>query len=298
MTPFSEMVSLTTSSTVDIHVPANALRVRVYDVADGKPLTTAEIMIHNRWSDGGASRSAVNTVAVSGPITELPPQRIGTTEVRVRAAGYSDAGPLSVTVDDSIRDRMLDVPMTRSTIKTDVQILLDGIAPAAGAEIGAFSGGQMTWHGTADGSGRIAVPDAVTKTRVVVRHPSAASDVVVFGPLNGPQRISLSPAAPPLLVKVQRRNGKPIGPAAAQISLWLAGGVRLTGVEAAFATWSIAATAPDGTFVARGVRAAPFRLFATRNISEAQILTGTFDGLATTIPYPWPAAAAVTLVSE
>jgi hypothetical protein len=36
--PFSEMVSISTSRTLDFNIPANALRARVFDAADGKPL--------------------------------------------------------------------------------------------------------------------------------------------------------------------------------------------------------------------------------------------------------------------
>lgn len=292
--PFSELVQITASDTIDIHVPANALRVRVYDVADGAPLTVGEIMIHSRWSDG----TAVATIAVNGPVTELPPQRLGTSEIRVRAAGYRDAEPISIVVDASLRDRVIEIPMTRSSETSDIVILLDGVAPASGAEIGAFSNDRMMWRGTADDAGRIAIPDSVAQSRVVIRHPSAASDVVLFGTLAWPQRISLVPAAPPLLVKVVRRDGTPVGPSAAQISLWLARGVRLSGAEAAFATWSLAATSPNGTFLARGLRSSSFRLFATRNATLTQIASGTFDTLATTIPYPWPASPSITLLDE
>jgi len=219
-------------------------------------------------------------------------------EIRVRAAGYSDAGPVQVLIDQSLRDRLIEIPITRNTATASMVILLDGVYPAAGAEIAAFSNGQMTWHGTADGEGRITIPDGATKTRVVVRHPSSASEVVIFGTLSGTERFSLERAAPPLAIKIVRRDGTRIGPAAAQVSLWLARGVRLTGAEAAFATWSIAATAPDGTFIARGLHPRPFRLFVTRRASFAQIESGAFDTLATTIPYPWPADATVQILDE
>jgi hypothetical protein len=255
-------------------------------------------MIHNRWSDQSGSPSAVTTVAISGPITDLPPQRIGTTEIRVRAAGYGDAGPILVQVDQSLRDRIIEVPMTRSTETADMVILIDGVSPAAGAEIAAFSNDQMMWHGSADGEGHIAIPESVTRARVVVRHPSAASDVVLFGKLSGPQRLSLARAAPPLVVKVVRSDGTRMGPAAAKLSIWLTGGVRLTGAEAAFATWSLAATSPDGTFIARGLHPKSLRLLATRQASFAQIQTGTFDGLASTIPYPWPTTYTIQVIDE
>lgn len=296
--PFSQLVQINDSTTLDIRIPENALRARIFDTADGKPLEHAEILIHNRWSDELGPHAMVATVLANSEITALPPQRIGTSEVRVRAAGYADGGPITVNVDGSVRDRLIEIPMTRSTETSDLVIQLDGLAPAVGAEVAAWSGDQLLWRGTADEVGRLAVPESIAQTRIVIRHPSGASVVAVLGMSTGAQTISLAPAAPPLAVKVVHKDGTPVGPAAAKLSLWLVGGVRLSGPEAGFATWSFGATAPDGTLVARGLLAKRLRLFATRKASAAQIQSGTFDGLATSVPYPWPTVAIVPLVDE
>jgi hypothetical protein len=177
-------------------------------------------------------------------------------------------------------------------------IRLDGVLPAAGAEVAAWSGEQLQWLGIADESGRVSLPSEVANSRLVVRHPSAATAVVLLGSMTGPQSLSLAPPAPPLLVRVVHRDGSAVGPSPAKFSLWLAGGVRLSGAEAGIATWSLGATAPDGTVIIRGLQAKPLRLFATQKASSAQIATGAYDSLAMIIPYPWPSTSVVALVDE
>jgi hypothetical protein len=298
MPPFSEEVQVTSSRTLDFRVPGNRVRAHVYDEASGKPVIGAEVLIRNRWPGELGARSSVVSISVDDDVTELPPQRTGMSEINVRAAGYAPAGPFHLTVDERLTEKTFDIPMNRSSDGASLLILLDGATPAAGAEMATFAGDRMTWHAAADETGRILIPESVTQIRAIVRHPGAASDVVVLGPLTPGQRLSLARAAPPLLVKAVDRQGRVIGPAAANVALWLAGGVRLTGAEAAFATWSLAATAPDGTFLAKGVGSRPVRILLTRRASPREIAAGIFDSLATTITYPWPAVAEIVVADE
>jgi hypothetical protein len=293
MPPFTQDVAITSSQTLHIRVPANSLRVRVYDADDGKPIQPAQITVHNRWSDERGASSSVSSVAARGEITELPPQRPGTAAISVHAAGYKDGGPVTVPIDDATRDRLIEIAMTREADVAGLQILLDDGTPAAGAEMARFSGEEMTWHATADESGRIIVPKRVDHPRLLVRHPSAAS-VAGFG-FTDSRSMRLDPAAPPLVVKVVHRDGTPIGPSPARIMLLVG---HMTGAEAGFMTWSLGGTAPDGTFVARGLPRKAFQMLATRSASAAQIHSGSFDALATTIPYPWPAVVVVPLADE
>lgn len=295
---FSQLVQINGSMTLDVHIPLNSLRARIYDASNGKPIERAEITIHNRWADESGQHSAVKSVPATSELSPLPPQRVGTSEIRVRAAGYSDAGPIVVTVDANLRERIIDIPMSPSSRTARVLIRLDGVSPAAGAEMAAWSGEELTWLGSADDAGSISVPDDVARSRVVIRHPSAASDVVVFGTLTDSETLSLGRAAEPLMVRVVRKDGSPVGPQPAGVSLWLKGGVRLSGAEAGFATWSFGATSPDGTVLLKGLWPKPLRLFATRAATPQQIRTGMFDGLAITVPYPWPAIVDVPLVDE
>jgi hypothetical protein len=296
---FSQLVRIAESGTVDIHVPANFLRAHVFDASTHEPLDRGEIVVHNRWNDeSGSQHSTVTTTQLTGEWSDLPPQRSGTAEIRVRAVGYVSQDPITVMVADHLREHVIEIPMTRSNEKSELVIRLDGVQPAAGAEVAAWSGDQLQWLGTADESGRVSMPNEIANSRIVVRHPSAATAVVLPGSSSGPQSLSLAPPAPPLFVRVVHRDGSAVGPSPAKFSLWLAGGVRLTGAEAAFATWSLGATGPDGTLIIRGLQAKPLRLFATQKASSAQVATGAYDSLATIIPYPWPSTGVVALVDE
>lgn len=295
---FTQLVTITSSTTLDIRIPANALRARVYDAGTGRPIVPAEVVVHNRWKDELGEHSAVKSVTATGALTALPPQQSGTVEIHARAAGYRDADPVVVTADAHLRERVIDIPMTADGNSSGVTIRIDATQPADGAEVALWKGDQMMWHGVADDAGRVSIPDDVARSPLIIRHPSAASDLVLFGALSQSEVLSLSPAAPPLVVRVVHKDGRPIGPRAATISFWLLGGVRLSEAAAGFATWSFGATSPDGTVLLRGLWPRPLRLFATRTASIEQIRSGTFDNLAITIPYPWPAVADVPLVDE
>lgn len=295
--PFRDLVSIGSPGLLDIHVPANSVRVRVSDANSGAPIEHGQITIQSRWADGSGSRSGVTTVAMKGLETVLPPLREGTSEIRVQAPGYSEAEFVVLAVPESNLERVVEFRLSKSLAEPNLTILLGGSIPAGGAEVASWSGDQLIWKGTADDDGRIQIPESIARSRAIVRHPAAATTVVVFGVLTENDRLSLAPAAPPLIVHVVQRDESVIGSVAARMTIWF-GGVRLSGPEAAFATWSLAATAPDGSFVARGLPARPLRMLATRKFSLEQIRSGSLDGLASAVPYPWPALAKVTLAGE
>jgi hypothetical protein len=197
----------------------------------------------------------------------------------------------------SARERVIEIPMTTLGDVIHLTVRIEGGAPAAGAEVAAWNGEQLIWHGTADESGQIAIPKSVAGTRIFVRHPSAASVVALLAPDQPTNSLSLQAAAPPLLVRVVHKDQKPIGPRAATVAVWF-GGVRVSGPVAGFMTWSLGATSSDGTWVAKGLPAGALRMFASSSATAAQIESGIFDRLATAIPYPWPAVAIVEVADE
>jgi hypothetical protein len=81
------------------------------------------------------------------------------------------------------------------------------------------------------------------------------------------------------------------------LTIWF-GGVRLTGAAAAFATWSIGATSGDGIWIGRGLPVGPVRLLFARNVSVQQISSGSLDGMASSILYPWASVTPVILLGE
>jgi hypothetical protein len=290
---FTQDVAVARSMTLDVHVPDNVLVARVFDAADGKPIEHAEIVVRNRWSDGGGESSSVMTVPATGELTELPPQRAGTTEIQAHAAGYSSAAPQIVNIDAPVGRRVISLPLRKGEDGRALQIRI-GSAPAARAEVATFSGDRLLWRGVADDSGEVELPRSLEAVRLVVRHPDAAS-MVVMAP---GKSITLASAATPLTIRVLRRDHDAVGPAGATISLWLRGGIRLTGAEAGFATWSLGATSPEGTVTLRGLLPASLRILATRRQSAEQARRGAFDRLAETIPHPWPPLATLTLADE
>lgn len=294
MPAFSQFTRISGATTLDIHIPANSLCARVYDAVTKKPIEGAQVIVHNRWTGG----AVVGSVATSAnELTLLPPQRPGTSEIHVRAAGYREPAGITITVDEATRERMIDIPLTPGTDGKALSIRLPNGTAAVDAEVASWVGDQLAWHGVADAAGRVTIPENVLQSRLVVRHPSAASELLLPGAVAAMEVLTLAPSAPPLVVKAVRKNGTNAGPQPARLALWLAG-VRLTGLEAGYATWTSALTSIDGTMMLRGLAARPLRLFASRNASAEQIATGTFDGLAMTVPYPWPATATLTLVDE
>src|ERR1051325_286927 len=290
---FAEDHAITESTELDIHVPANTLRVRVTD-QDSRPVERGSIIVHDRWTGGGAAA----VVPIQGESTPLPPQHPGAAEVRVRAPGYAESAPITIQIDDRLRDHVIDVKLDRDKTSVLVTIRPSDGAGAQGAEVSAFTAGRMTWHAVADDSGVVAVPAIVARGRVVVRHPAGASKVVILGDDQRENAVTLEAPAPPLVAKVVHRDGRPVGPASARISIWLVGGQRLSGDEAGFATWSFGGTTPDGTFVAKGLEQCSIRLLATTKASRAQTETGMFDPAAKTIPYPWPPVATIIPADE
>jgi len=297
MPPFSQNVSISAPQTLDIHVPANVLSAHVYDADSGKPIDGARIAIMNRWTDETGSHSAASTVLSKGELTTLPPQRVGMSQINVHAEGYSEFPPMSLTIDENLRNRAVEVPLKKTGHVTHVQINLEGDRPAAGAEMAAWNAtGDFAWLGTADDAGQIAVPDQFAGHQLLIRHPMGASVVVLFSP-GDPVTIPLAPPAPSLVVRVVHRDQSRIGTTAAQLTIWF-GGVRLSGAVAAFATWSMGATSGDGVWIGKGLPRESVRILFTRLVSIEQISSNSLDGLATTIPYPWSSSASVVLANE
>jgi hypothetical protein len=289
---FSQDVAITSSRQLDIQIPGNSLSVRVLDSENAKPIETAKIMLHNAWS-GGSSALVIPT---TGVITRLPPQRIGTTEIRIHAEGFTDSATVTVPIDDALGEKTIDFALTREKDVIRVTVRLESGQVAAGAELAAWSSAdEMTWRGVADDAGEVAVPRSIAGQAIIVRHPEAASLAVILGSDQSSNAINLSAPAPPLIVRVIRNGGEAARPVSARVTLTQRGGRRLTGQKVAFATWSLGATTPDGLFVARGLPRQPLHLVATQHATTAQIETGAYDGLATTIPFPWGARNTVAV---
>ncbi|MEA2572289.1 MAG: hypothetical protein QOI24_4290 [Acidobacteriota bacterium] len=287
--PFSQDVAITASTKFDIHVPAGTIVARVFDAADGKPIAEATVMVRNKWVDGKGSSSSVTSVAATGELTELPPQRTGTSEIQAFAPGYESATPVVINVDETTSRVVVPMPMKRGENVHSLQITIAG-RPAAGAEIATFSGERMVWHSVADETGHLSLPEQFEGMRLIIRHPDAATEVI----LSPGDRIPLTPPAPPLVVRVVHRDETTAGPAPATLTLR----GMLTGAEAGFATWSLGATGPDGTVTLRGLLPQPLRIMATQRTSADKVRKDDYYRTSTIVPFPWPAVVTLTLADE
>jgi hypothetical protein len=286
--PFSQDVAITASTKFDIHVPAGTIVARVFDVADGKQVEQAQIIVRNKWSDEKGSSSNVRSIAATGELTELPPQRPGTSEIQAFAPGYENATPVIVNIDETTGRIVVPLPLKRGENPRSLRIML-GTRPAAGAEIATFSGERMVWHAVADETGQISMPEQYRGVRLIIRHRDAATDVT----LAPGDIITLKQPAPPLVIRVVHRDETPVGPAPATLTVR----GHLTIAEGAFATWSLGATGPDGIVTLRGLLPEPLRIMATQKTS-AQVRKDDYYRMSTIIPFPWPAVVTLKLADE
>ena len=295
--PFREMVRIVADRQLDFTIPDKRLGARIFDAESRQPIAGAAISLRSSYVDA-SGRKAQDVLAFrSGeqPITDLPPQRPGTAELNVQAEGYENAGPVTVTVDAADGVAIVDVAMHRTDATApSVEVRLPGARPAAAAEMAIVSNGVLLpWRGTADAGGVIRLPNVADGSFLLVRHRDVASAIVRYVRGSIPA-IDLLPSAPPLLLRVIRRDGAAVGPQGVRITLW-SGDVRLTGAAAGFMTWSAGVTAADGTWLARNLPQRGVRVLATNSAAAADVDAGRFDNFATTIAYPWPAAPSVRL---
>jgi hypothetical protein len=295
--PFRTMVLFDESRSYDIHVPALRLAARVFDVADTSPIAGAAITLRSTSLNPDTNRNASSVLQFktsTASLTELPPVRPGSVDVTVRADGYEDAAPVTLTIDESMTDQVVDVPMKRSGDTVSLKLLLPDGSPAAGAEVAAASKAMtITWRGAADLQGIVRVPKTLGGDYLLLRHHEGASGIATFpASYDALPPMSFLPPGPPLTIRFVDSNSATIGPDSARVVAWR-GGSRLDGEVLAFLTWSSAVTAIDGTWVARNLQQLPIRVLGARRAGWRDLDGGHLDALATEIPFPWPAVVFV-----
>jgi hypothetical protein len=280
--PLQDFVRVRANETLDFHLPAMRFAARIRDAESGKPVPKASVTLRNAWTAADGPHSGVRAFPSDAlAMTELPPQRAGTSELRVSAPGYLDAGPIKVPIDDSVRERVVDVAMQRIGQSIGVDLRLPDGTPAAGAELAASpDASAVVWRGTAGDDGHVEVPKTFEGMLLVARHPLGAS--AAWRARAGELRFGA--AAPPLALTVTPRDDSRD---AKGIVAWI-GGVRLVGAALAFATWSSALTDRDHRWIARNVPPEPLRMLAAPAARLAAAGAGAYDAVAAVIPYPWP----------
>jgi hypothetical protein len=163
--------------------------------------------------------------------------------------------------------------------------------PAAGAELAVSAdASQIVWRGTADTAGRIDLPKSFATMLLLARHSSAASTAFRLdqGTTN-PFVLTLRAPGTVLTIVAKPRDAS----RAARAVVASIDGIRLTGAALGFLTWSSSLTDREYQWVARNLPRQPLRVIVVAPPKAGPALAGTFDAVATVLPYPWPAGATV-----
>jgi hypothetical protein len=266
------------SGVVDFHVPLTDYLVRVRDSTTGRGIGGAEISVGNDSPDSRVTSQRLTTDG-SG-VAALPPLRRGELILKVRAEHYATPEPLRASVDDQHHE--LEIALKPLPTAASLQLRLTNGAPAMQAEVWAFNPAMVpVWRGTADGDGRLDLPDVAVGALLLVRHPMAASTIRTCTPTEVPW--TLEPPAEPLTL---------VSKPGAVVALWL-DGVKLTGPPLTFAAWSTPATSAAGLWVGRNLAAKSVRVLL---LPSSAYGSNVYDTVARLIDYPWPAPITAPVV--
>ena len=282
---FAESVKVEGDLEHDIDVPRNHWSVIVTDAVTGEPVRAERAHAQNRYRTGGSVMAPL-VVDEEGK-ADLPALREGTVSVLVAADGYEPWKLVDIPVD--VEEKVLEARLVRSSGVALRLILPDG-RPAAGALAEAMRGRSRVWAGTADGNGRLHLSEELANAVLTIRHPDGGMMARAWSGEEG-GAWQLPPAAPPLSVLVRNGDGTPAE--AASIIVWI------DGSRFGYHN-SPPRTAPvsreGGVWTATNLPPTPLRLLAISRWSSLDVEDPTADGLAVTIPYPWPAEPVVVAV--
>ncbi|PYQ26047.1 MAG: hypothetical protein DMF56_25720 [Acidobacteria bacterium] len=290
--PSQEVVAVAANQTIDFRIPAMHFAARIHDAEDGEPVGHATVAVRNSWTAEDGPHNSVRAFPSDGEtLTQLPPQKAGRSEVRVTAPGYLEVGPLIVEIQPDMRESIVDVPMHRIGETRVIELRSPDGSAAAGAELAVSAdASQIVWRGTADTAGRIDLPKSFATMLLLTRHPSAASTVFRLDQdATRPFVDHLRAPGTALTIIAKPRDAS----RAARAVVASIDGIRLTGAALGFLTWSSSLTDREYQWVARNLPPQPLHVIVVAPPKVGQALAGTFDAVATVLPYPWPTGATV-----
>lgn len=292
--PFLEAFkTIESSGAVDFRLPRTDVRMRALDEGTRLPIEGAIAMISNVWINESGREETIAERATSDAEGEIvfPPLRPGGVHVELRAKGYEDSEPLDFR-SDSKESRRFDVALRSIQTSARLQVVLADGRPAASADMWAFvvePGFRVVWQGSTNEQGEVNLPERITRGRVLIRHPEAASTIRDVPQTSA--KWTLDPPAAPLVIEAKKVSSGKSG--SIRIALWL-DGVKLTGVPLAFATWGAVAADVSGLWTARNLPVRSVRVLAS---AKGEFLEqGSFDVLSTTISYPWPGTITLQVI--
>lgn len=296
---FTDIQAIRDDMTLDFHLPANRYRVVVVDEDTRDAIPDAKVGYMTYWQrdDGSARSSGTYVMADKEGVARLPPIRPGRLEVDVSNDGYFPSGIRVQPVGEGEGDRRLTVVLRPVGETADLRLVLPTGAPARQAAVAIvpdLEGSPGSWWATADGDGRVEVPERLQGQLLVVLHPQAGFLVRRWQvPGSTPARWPLPDAAPPLALRTLSPAGEP---AAAMLGLVI-DGHRIAGSILRQLTGSASnASDADGRWAARNLPAGTVQVVAWSDPgSEARFRSGFLDSLAVTVGYPWPESVEIPI---
>jgi hypothetical protein len=274
---------ISNDQTLDLELPRTNCELEVRTRA-GRPVADARATIL-LWN-GPAVVQRHTTSSDTDGRAQLPPLSAGRAQIIVEAEQFLRAEREVQISDTSDRQKFVVELDTAGEAVSLVLQLPDG-RPAAGAELIAVVPGDpnaVRWNGRANADGSVNVP-GMRDALLLARHPEAGGTVVEI-PANARQlQVRLPAAAPVLRVRAEGADGRPAR--FAGIALWI-GSHRLHGAAIHFLAHAQPMTNGDGVWTASKLPLQPTRLLIYNQRSTPQVLTGSFDALATAVPVPWP----------
>jgi hypothetical protein len=284
---------LSSTESLDFHLPNTFLDVKVVEAQSGKPIADATVGFYERQERSGRTM-AVLPVSSDGTI-RIGPLNKAKLLVKAKAPGYEPARR-ELDVGEENPDPV-EFRLERQGDIIEVSVLLADGRPGAGATLAVFldNDGPMLWTGEADQGGKASVPRREC-CLLAVRHAAGAGQMASWPPSGGlgALGLQLGPAARPLVVQAQVKGQPARWP---RLRFWL-NGERIGSSVAEFLYGAAWATTVQGTWTLSGLPALPIDLLCwePKPLVESRARNGDLDGLRTHVVWPWPQVVVVETV--
>jgi hypothetical protein len=287
--PYLVVIDVPGSGRQDLQVPGNDFRIRVVRSDTGAPIPKADVGVNNTGSDQITQGLTLKTG--DDGVAHAMPLRPGVVDVDARAPHFETA-EFKDKVPEG--DFSREITMSLKPLEgTPVALVLSSGQPALGAEVWVRSdstGSPAVL--SADETGHVSLPDSAVGKPLLVRAPGAASGFVLWD--GQAESIALGPPGPPLTIAARKDTGDPA--AWAQLALWIDGS-RFSGETL---LWAFRAQLADrnGLTTLQGLppKALDVLLWSPDPRISGLAAVGAFDSQRTTLTFPWPSVATVTLV--
>lgn len=264
----------------DFHLPDNEVSLLVLDGRTEQPVADAMVGVMSRSSDTVGGMGLSFTTDESGRVS-LPPLYVGELAVEVVAEGYETALVEAVAIPDEPGfSEEVKVRLRPERTSWKLQLVDARHVPAQQAEVAAVASGtgELFWTGKADSSGRVALPDDVLGSLLLIRHQGSSLLARRWNPSEGEEMVvwNLAPAAGSLVAQVLDVEGRPrpFCPIALRM-----GGELISGLPLGWSTGTTAATDRDGLWSATNLPSGQALALAAMASGEGAS-TGSSDWVA------------------